>query len=98
MVLGELLFHLEPGREQAIALTSEVGDDIEIGELVRRERARRVKCHEAAKDPNGLAATLRRGADTFLVHQGSKQTVIAGILGSQIGGETPSSHCLASYL
>ncbi len=75
---GELLFHLEPGGEQALALTSEGGDDSEIGELIRKERIRRVKSHKSAKDPDGFAATLRRGADTFLVRQGSKQTVIAG--------------------
>ena len=75
---GELLFHLESGREQALALTSEVVDDSEIGDLIRKERIRRVKRHKAAKDPDRFAEALRRGVDTFLVRQGSKQTVIAG--------------------
>ena len=75
---GELLFHLESGREQALALTSEVVDDIEIGDLIRKERVRRVMRHKVEKDPDRFAEALRRGVETFLVRQGSKQTVIAG--------------------
>jgi predicted glycogen debranching enzyme len=75
---GELLFHLESSREQALALTSEVVDDIEIGDLIRKESVRRVKRHKVEKDPDRFAEALRQGVETFLVRQGSKQTVIAG--------------------
>ncbi len=75
---GELLFHLESSREQALALTSEVVDDIKIGDLIRKESVRRVKRHKVEKDPDRFAEALRQGVETFLVRQGSKQTVIAG--------------------
>ena len=75
---GEVLFQLEPGREQVLVLTSELIDDIETGELIRKERARRVRRHKAEKNQDHFAEALRQGAGTFLVRQGSKQTVIAG--------------------
>ena len=75
---GELLFQLKPSCGQVLALTSELADDIEPEELIRRERARRVRPHKFMKRPDPFAEALRQGADSFLVRQGSKQTVIAG--------------------
>jgi predicted glycogen debranching enzyme len=75
---GEVVFQLEPGREQCLALTSEVVDDLETEEIIRKERVRRVRHHKAATRPDCFAEALRQAAGTFSVRQGSRQTVIAG--------------------
>ncbi|HMS82697.1 MAG TPA: amylo-alpha-1,6-glucosidase [Nitrospira sp.] len=75
---GEVRFQLEPGRAQVLALTNESVDEFETGVLIQKERARRMRRPKAVKRPDRLAEALRRATGTFLVRQGSRQTVIAG--------------------
>ncbi|MHC9063105.1 amylo-alpha-1,6-glucosidase [Nitrospira sp. CMX1] len=75
---GELQFDLEPGREQILVLTSELVDGIQPGELIRTERASRIRRRTVTKRPDRFAEALRQAAGTFFVRQGSRQTVIAG--------------------
>ncbi|MBS0155923.1 MAG: glycogen debranching enzyme family protein [Nitrospira sp.] len=75
---GELQFDLEPGREQILVLTSELVDGIQPGELIRTERASRMRRRTVTKRPDRFAEALRQAAGTFFVRQGSRQTVIAG--------------------
>ena len=75
---GELQFDLEPGREQILVLTSELVDGIQPGELIRTERASRIRRRTVTKRPDRFAEALRQAAGAFFVRQGSRQTVIAG--------------------
>lgn len=75
---GELRFQLEPGREQILALTSDSIAGLDLGRIIRMERARRVRRNKVTKRPDRFADALRQAAGTFLVQQGSRQTVIAG--------------------
>jgi predicted glycogen debranching enzyme len=75
---GELCFRLETGRAQVLALTSDSIDDLEIGALIRKERARQVRRSKVTKRPDRFAEALQQAAGTFLVRQGGRQTVIAG--------------------
>lgn len=75
---GELQFDLEPGREQILVLTSELVDGIQPGELIRTERASRMRRRTVTKRPDRFAEALRQAAGAFFVRQGSRQTVIAG--------------------
>ncbi|MFO0701799.1 MAG: amylo-alpha-1,6-glucosidase [Nitrospira sp.] len=69
---------MEPGREQILVLTSELVDGIQPGELIRTERASRIRRRTVTKRPDRFAEALRQAAGTFFVRQGSRQTVIAG--------------------
>lgn len=76
---GELLFRLEPGRVQGLALTSEPVESFDsIAGLTRDEHARRKKFQQPISIADPMAEALRQAADSFVVQQGTKQTVIAG--------------------
>lgn len=75
---GQVLFQLEPDKDQVLVLTSEVVDEIKTGELIRKERARRVRRHKGTKNPDRFADALRQASGTFFVRHGSRQTIIAG--------------------
>ncbi|MFO0700888.1 MAG: amylo-alpha-1,6-glucosidase [Nitrospira sp.] len=75
---GEVHFYLEPGKPQVLALTSEPVNELDTEALVRKEHARRMWRLRAVKCPDRFAEALRQATGTFLVRQGSRETVIAG--------------------
>lgn len=76
---GELFFQLEPGKAQGLALTSEPVESFDdIAVFARDEHARRKQFQKPATKADPLAEALRQAADSFVVRQGTKQTVIAG--------------------
>ncbi len=75
---GEWRFHLTPEREQVIALASEPIKELEIEALIQKEQARRTGRSKSLKRPDHIVETLRQAADTFLIQQGPRRTIIAG--------------------
>ena len=75
---GEFLFELEPGKEQALAFTSETLDRLDIQNLIHEERVRRRRVQKSAPDVDRLANALWQAADSFLVQRGTQHTMIAG--------------------
>lgn len=75
---GDFLFTLEPGKEQALAFTSETIDGLDIADFAHRERARRMRVHKSASNGDRLADALWQVADSFLVQRETQHTIIAG--------------------
>jgi predicted glycogen debranching enzyme len=75
---GELRFHLEPGTEQILTLTSEQINWIKTGALIRTERTRRGRRHKITKSSDRFVEALQQATGPFVIQQGARQTVIAG--------------------
>jgi len=75
---GEFTFELEPGTSQTLILTSEIIDRLDVGDLAKREKARRATGRRAEPAADHLAGELWRAADVYLCQRGEQQTVIAG--------------------
>jgi predicted glycogen debranching enzyme len=75
---GEFTFHLEPGSNQTMALTSEAIDRLDIVALTKRETSRRDTVRQAAPAADALAGELWRVSGMYLSERGPCHTVIAG--------------------
>lgn len=75
---GEFTFDLESGSTQAMVLTSEAVDRLDVVALVKGEKARRDTVRQAGPADDSLARELWRAAECYLSERRNRQTVIAG--------------------
>lgn len=75
---GEFTFELDAGKEHVLAFTSESIDTLNVRELIRCERNRRMNMYPAPADSDPFVQSLRQATSHYVVRQGAKQTVMAG--------------------
>lgn len=75
---GEFVFELKPGKEQALAFTSEPVDRLDVADLIHGESVRRSGVQKSAPDADRLVNALWQVADSFFVQRGSQHTMVAG--------------------
>ena len=75
---GEFTITLVSGAPQALALTSEHVEHVDLPVLIKRELNRRTHLTQAAPAADALVHALWRATDAYVSEKGSRQTVIAG--------------------
>ncbi len=75
---GELTFALVSGEPQALALTNEHVEHVDLSGLIKRELNRRAHLMQAAPTTDTLARALWRATDAYVSERNSRRTVLAG--------------------
>lgn len=75
---GEFTIALGSGTPQALALTSEHVEHVDLSALIKRELNRRAHLTQTAPATDTLVRALWRATDAYISERGRRQTVLAG--------------------